>query len=114
MTDTGSAWKDTGERLNALGLKLKMHYEQQRGAEAEQTHEEVADAVRRLTDAVHDAFEALGTAAKDEAVRDDFRQVGQSLADALGATFAEVSAEVRKVVNRPAGSGERRPPPGTP
>ena len=103
MADSRAAWRDTGERLNQLGLKLKLHYEQQRGEDAERARGEVEGAVRRLVDAVQDAFESIGAAAKDQAVREDVKQVGQSLTDALNATFAEVSDQVRKVMSRPAG-----------
>jgi len=104
MADSRSAWNDAGERLNALGLKLKLHYEQQRGEEGEQARSEVEGAVKRLADAVQDTFEAMGAAAKDEAVREDVKQVGQSLTDALNATFAEVSGQVRKAFSRPTGA----------
>jgi len=103
MADSRSAWNDAGERLSGLGLKLKLHYEQQRGEEGEQARSEVEGAVKRLADAVQDAFEAMGVAAKDQAVREDVKQVGQSLTDALNATFAEVSEEVRKAFSRPTG-----------
>jgi hypothetical protein len=103
MADSRSAWHDAGERLSGLGLKLKLHYEQQRGEEGEHARAEVEGAVKRLADAVQDAFEAIGAAAKDHAVRDDVKQVGQSLTDALNATFAEVSGQMRKAMSRPAG-----------
>lgn len=103
MTDSRAAWRDTGERFNQLGLKLKLHYEEQRGEEAERARGEVEGAVRRLADAVQDAFEAIGAAARDQAVREDVKQVGQSLTDALNATFAEVSGHVREAMRRPAG-----------
>lgn len=103
MADSRAAWRDTGERLNQLGLKLKLHYEQQRGEEAERARGEVEGAVRRLVDAVQDAFEAIGSAARDQAVREDVKQVGQSLTDSLNATFAEVSGHVRGAMRRPTG-----------
>jgi hypothetical protein len=104
MADSRTAWNDASERLSGLGLKLKLHYEQQRGEEGQQARTDVEGAVKRLADAVQDAFEALGVAAKDQAVREDVKQVGQSLTDALNATFEEVSAELRKAFSRPAGS----------
>ena len=100
MADVRQAWNDTGERLNALGLKLKMHYEQQRGAEGERERAEVAEAVKRLADAVQDAFEAMGSAARDKAVKEDVKQVGQSLTDALSVTFSEVSDDLKKAFKR--------------
>lgn len=106
MTDAKSAWHEAGERFNSLGAKLKTHYEHQRGQDADQAKAEVRDALRRLTAALDDAFEAIGTAARDEAVKGDVKQVGQSLVTALGATFSQVSAEVqRQFAARSGGSG---------
>src|SRR5687767_7581528 len=104
MADSRSAWNDAVERLSGLGLKLKLHYEQQRGEEGEQARSDVEGAVKRLADAVQDVFEAMGAAAKDQAVRADVKEVGQSLTDALNATFAEVSEEMRKAFSRQTGA----------
>lgn len=96
MPDPRAAWNDAGERLSELGQKLKSHYAQQHGTDSAQATEELADAARRLGGAVQDAFEALGVAAKDKEVQADVKQVGQSLYDALGATFGQVSEELRR------------------
>ena len=101
MADVRQSWNEAGERLNALGLKLKLHYEQQRD-EGEQA--KVAEAVKRLADTVDDAFEALGAASKDQAVKDDIKRVGQSVTGALRTTFSEASDEIRKLLKRPSGS----------
>jgi hypothetical protein len=118
MTDAKSAWHEAGERFNSLGTKLKTHYEQQRGQDADQAKAEVRDALHRLTAALDDAFEAIGTAARDDAVKGDVKQVGQSLVTALGATFSQVSAEVqRQFASRTGGPGDQSgagPATGTP
>lgn len=100
MADVRQSWNEAGERLNALGLKLKLHYEQQRD-EGEQA--KVAEAVKRLADTVEGAFDALGAASKDPAVKDDIKQVGQSVTGALRTTFSEASDEIRKLLKRPGG-----------
>jgi len=105
MADTKAAWDDAGRKLSGLGGKLKQHYEQQRGAESEQAKAEVEDAVKRLADVLEDAFDAIGAAAKDPAVKDDVKQVGRSLTDALGASFADLSEEVRAAFQRRRGQG---------
>ena len=97
MTDAKSAWHETGERFSSLGAKLKAHYEHQRGQEVDQSKAEVREALHRLTGALEDAFDAIGTAARDDEVKSDVKQVGQSLVTALGATFSEVSTEVQRV-----------------
>ena len=110
MADPRAAWNDAGERLSELGQKLRTHYEQQHGVEGAQATEELADAARRLGGAVQDAFEALGVAAKDKTVQADVKQVGQSIYDALGATFGQVSEELRR--SFAAGKGPSAPAPG--
>jgi hypothetical protein len=113
MTDAKSAWNDTGEQLTALSAKLGAHYENQRGAEGREARAQTEEAIKRLGDAVRDAFDAVGAAARDDAVRQDVKQVGRSLVTALDVTFQEVSKEVRKVFDRPsAGSPGPEPKPG--
>jgi len=126
MTDARSAWSETGEHLSALGSRLGAHFEQQRepddlaglGDEGEKPRSPAGDTIKKVGDAAQAAFEAAGAAARDQSVRDDAKQVGRSLLGALDATFREVSAEVRKVVDRntkddespaPAGPGADRP-----
>ncbi len=96
MTEINNAWNEVGTQLNALAIKLKLHYEQVAGAEAAATQ----DALRRLRDAVDEAFSAVGTAAKDPAVRDDVRNVGDAFGNALATTFSGVSDELRKAFRR--------------
>jgi hypothetical protein len=114
MTDAKSAWNDAGDRLSGLGLKLKLHYEQQRGMDSAEAKAEMRDALHRLTAAMDGAFEAIGTAARDDAVKSDVKQVGQSLATALGATFTQVSGELQRAFGKggPGDAGE--PEPGAP
>ena len=97
------AWSEAGERLSGLGTKLKQHYAQTQGAQPEQTGAEVKDAVKKLGDAVQDAFEAIGAAAKDTGVKQDVREVGQSVASALGATFSGLGDELRRAFDSTSG-----------
>jgi hypothetical protein len=96
MADARSAWNDAGERLGELGQKLKSHYAEQHTETTGPSKEELAAAAKRVGSAVQDAFEALGTAAKDKSVQADVKQVGQSVFEALGATFGQISEEVRR------------------
>jgi hypothetical protein len=100
MTDARSAWKETGDQLAALGAKLGRHYEQQSATEGRQAQMETEEAIKRLGAAVQDAFEAVAAAARDEAVRQDVKQVGRSLVGALDVTFQEVSDQVRTTLKR--------------
>ena len=87
-------WKEVGAKLEAIGLKLKLHYEQEHGER--DAVAEPKDAVTRLADAVDDAFDALGNAATDDAVKADVRDAGQALSNALAASFAEVSSSLKR------------------
>jgi hypothetical protein len=93
MTSVHGKWSEVSERLEALGLKLKMHFEQTRDGE-------VPEALGRLRQDVEGAFEAAGTAMKDEAVRADVREIGQLFADAVAATMEKVGDDVRDAVSR--------------
>ncbi len=109
MTDLRSAWKDAGEQLTTLGSTLKARYEQERTQASAQTKDEVDDAVKRLTGAVQEAFEAIGTAAKDATVRDDAKRAGQSVAGAFSATLAEIADDLRRVVDKGASGPSAQP-----
>lgn len=112
MSDVTSAWKDAGERLAALGASLKAHYEEQHGTESEEAKREMGAAAKRFTGAVQDAFDALGAAARDPAVKGDVQKVGQSLAGALSATFAEVSEDLSRLARKERGTTESEPTQG--
>ncbi len=100
MTDVRTAWDEAGEALSGLALRLKLHYEQQRDETDAETEAAVESAVAKLGAALQDAFDALGEASKDDAVKGDVVRVGQTLTDALSVTFAEVSDPVRKAFDR--------------
>jgi hypothetical protein len=57
-------------------------------------------ALKHLGEALDGVVEAIGGAAKDPAVAEDVRHVGQSLVTALAATFSDASGEIRKAFNR--------------
>ena len=93
MTDAQATWTELSNRLEALGLKLKLHFEQTRDHEDSQT-------VDKLREGVEDAFEAAGNAVKDDAVRADVREVGRLFVEALGSTLEKVGADVREAGSR--------------
>jgi hypothetical protein len=115
MADVRSAWNETGDKLTELGRKLKVHYDTQHGGEADsqQTRDELTDAARKLGSAVQDAFEAIGAAARDRAVQDDVKHVGQSLAEALGATLGQAADELRRAFSERKGAGAATDTTGT-
>ena len=101
MADVRESWSEVASQMNELGLKLQLHYEQaadEDAPEAETAAEDdakVKEAMRVVGDAVEQAFGALSTAVGDDAVREDLKDVGQSLVNALEATFEEVSDRVK-------------------
>jgi hypothetical protein len=92
MADPKKAWADVGDALSALGLKLKLHTQQEMTEEGK----EFTSALQRLAATVDDIFDGLGNAARDPAVRDDARSVAQSFAGAVDATIDEAKSRLKK------------------
>jgi chaperonin cofactor prefoldin len=90
MSEQSNRWSDVGERLEALALKLKLHYEQTGRSE------EGPAAVDKLRNSVREAFEATGNAVRDDAVRADVREAGRLFVEAVSATFAKVSEDLKE------------------
>jgi hypothetical protein len=90
MTDVGSRWSEVGERLEALALKLKLHFEQTGRTE------EDAEPLHKIKDSVTDAFEAAGNAVRDDAVKADVRETGRLFLDALSASLAKAADSLRE------------------
>lgn len=88
MATSADAWKVVAERFSALGLKLKMHVEEEL---SEVDEDETWERVRASFEEV---FEALGDAAKDPAVRSDVKDIAQALSDAANATVADVRSKL--------------------
>lgn len=108
MSDARSAWNDAGERLTGLGASLKKHYEARHEADVEPEAKPVAEAFARVGEALQGAFDAMASAAKDPVVKDEVKQTGRSVADAMAATLSEVSEGVRRAFE-----GERGDEPAT-
>lgn len=92
MADTKEAWEGVGDALSALGLKLKLHTEQ----EMSEDGKEFTSALERLVGTVNDIFQGVGNAARDPAVRDDAKSVAQAFAGAVDATIAEATSRLKK------------------
>jgi hypothetical protein len=100
MPEPRESWEQVSERLSGLGLKLKLHFEQAADAGRPEDEDKIKEALRSVGDAVDKAFTALGTAARDDAVRSDAREVGRSVVDALDATFSELGERFRSSIKR--------------
>jgi len=87
VTQPEDSWTEVGKVLEGLALKIKLHGEEAHGA---------ADDIGRGLDAaragVERAFEALGDAVRDPAVKEDVRRAAASLSDAVANTLAAARA----------------------
>jgi hypothetical protein len=52
--------------------------------------------LQRLRASVGDAFDATGNAVRDDAVKADVKEAGRLFVDAVSATFAKVSEELKE------------------
>jgi hypothetical protein len=93
MALSNENWSQLGARLDALALKLRMHLEQA-------GTDELPKSLTALRGAIVDAFEAAGSAVRDDAVRADLKEAGSLLANAVSTTFAIATEQVRERVSR--------------
>lgn len=96
-TDVRMAWSKVGDQLSALGLKLKLHAEQEF---ADGDDDEVTKALERLSEAIDNAADAVGNAVTDKAVQHDVREAGRNLIDAIAATVNQATSQLRGNANR--------------
>jgi ElaB/YqjD/DUF883 family membrane-anchored ribosome-binding protein len=99
MEQTSEAWKALGSQVEALGLKLKLHFEKE-SSEASEAATTIKDNLQKVGDALEHVFEGLGSAAADDAVKEDAKEAGRLLLEAVNATFTEASDELRDRVRR--------------
>ena len=95
MEDAREAWKDVAEKVESLGLKLKLHLEQERDETVDERSEgDTSNAFEQLAGQVTDAFDSFGNAAKDDAVHSDVKEIAELIKQALIETFEAVGAEL--------------------
>lgn len=98
MADPRTNWEQVSEDLSGLGLKLKLHFEQAATEGRAEDEDNIKEALRKVGDAVDQAFTALANASRDDAVREDARGVGRSMRDALDASFSRLGEQFRSAV----------------
>jgi hypothetical protein len=108
MAESKAAWDRVGEDFKTLGRQVKQHYDERPRPEPPQEPQaaegqgqasdrrKVDDALQKLTEALDQAFSALGDAVRDPQVGEQTKKAASSLSDALNATFAEASERFRK------------------
>ncbi len=126
MTEIRDSWRDVAAKAEAIGLKLRLHLEQedQAGSDTPAAGEPAGvgggtrAAIDELGAKLKDAIEAFGAAAKDPAVRSDVADMGSLLKDALVTTFSAVGADLSEAargmgdVRRKSAGTAPPPPPG--
>ena len=94
MSESSEQWQEVASRTEALALKLKLHVEQV-GDDSQ-----AVAALDRLRVVMDEAFEATSKAFHDDAVRQDLRDVGRLVGEAIHTTVIRVGGEVRDVLER--------------
>ena len=89
MTTPSTHWSEVGDKLDALGTKLKTHFQHT------DSRGEVSDALQRIKVAFAEAVESAGNAVRDDAVKADVKEAGRLFVDALSASLAKVSENMR-------------------
>jgi Flp pilus assembly pilin Flp len=93
MTNPQAQWTELANQVQALAQKVKLHFEQHGGPELKET-------LNTLRTTLEEAFTAAGNTIRDEDVREDAKQAGKLLGEAVAGTFAKVSEELREFVDR--------------
>ncbi len=86
------AWAKVGDELAGLGLKLKLHAEQEL---SDDDVREADDALERGGEALDAVVDAVQHAAGDPAVREDLAEAGRHLKSALSVTLTEATRPLR-------------------
>ncbi len=101
MSDPKQTWNDVASKVESLGLKLKLHLDQERDDQvADRAEGETSNAFDELSGRVADAFDAFGNAAKDDAVQDDMRELAELIKQALIETLRAAGAEIEQLMDQ--------------
>ncbi|MEM9564455.1 MAG: hypothetical protein AAGA93_17665 [Actinomycetota bacterium] len=92
---TQDQWADVKSKVEGLGLKLKLHIQQEADEDDEREPGSTRAAMEDLGERLEDAFEAFGNAARDPAVRADVKEIGLLLRDALNDTMSQAGDRMR-------------------
>jgi hypothetical protein len=101
--DPEQAWREVGQHVEDLGSRIHEHYRRQlddRDRPAEETAHGVAEALETLTRQVGSAFDALGEAFHDQAVREEALRASRAFGDAVEASVSGLGGEVKKATRR--------------
>ena len=88
-------WDKMAEQVSSLGRKLKDTYQRSVGDEGPD-QDEIRAALRTLGNAWEKVAQAVGAAARDEAVRANMKSAATGFFEAVGAAFSELGSELRR------------------
>lgn len=101
MEDVRASWQEVASQVEALGLKLKLHLEQEQDdAVQDRVEGETKNAFDEMAGKMTDAFDAFGNAAKDDGVQSDVHEIAELIRAALIKTFRAVGAEVEQIMDQ--------------
>jgi hypothetical protein len=96
MGDAKKAWNEVGDRLSALGLKLKLHTEEGKSRDGDDADsDESSTSFEKLKTSITEVFDALGDAARDPAVRENAKSVASAFGEAIDATIDEARHAIK-------------------
>ncbi|HSJ27147.1 MAG TPA: hypothetical protein VLB67_02985 [Acidimicrobiia bacterium] len=88
-------WEEAGRRWASIGEKLRERYREMSG-EGGPSEDEVKSALETLGEAARAVADSMGSAMKDPEVRDQVKDAAASFVTAIGQTFSQLGAELRK------------------
>ncbi|CAN5803775.1 MAG: hypothetical protein ACR2NT_13675 [Acidimicrobiia bacterium] len=101
-------WERLGDQFASLREKLKDTYRQQ-SADEGPSEDDVKNAFRTLGKAWDRLADAVGTAVKDESVRQQVKGAATGFFEAVGSAFSQLGSELRKTGRDP-DAGDEVPP----
>ncbi len=108
--DVKAAWAKVGDELAGLGLKLKLHVEQEFADDSDDNDRDndIKNALDRFAEVIEDSFEAAANAASDKAVQEDVVDTGRRLIEAITTTVTAAADEVRAAAVEVRSATERK------
>lgn len=95
MDEPKQDWQQVGSQLSSLGMKLQSHFQNAVKEGRQEEADKLKEALGVLSDSIDRTVDAVANIARDDAVKQDVRDVGRSLVDALEHTFTEVVGRIR-------------------
>jgi hypothetical protein len=99
MSEAKGKWDAVGDRFSDLGRHVKERYDAS-SAFTEEQNARLNDAISQIVEALDAGFTAVGDSLRDPAIRDELKQAGNAIGDAISSTFTEVATEIKRAVGK--------------